>query len=235
MVDHTDVIAHLGSMGNPQPIIHNISHWGEATTDEMGVAKQDRLIQELANSDNWFDGKPDAILFSGGGNDIAGDRFCILLNYCSDKSPPPPPLNQQRLGDALGSVVASYLDLFDFRDHYAPDVPIFAHCYDFPFPDGRPACPTIGPWLSPSFEHCGWRDTDQNRKAVSDALLQFKAVLYKLANDSENKFFLVDTQCILASREQWANELHPVPDGFQKMAAKFLADLQKYQPFQGRI
>ena len=38
----TDIIAHLTKMGSPPPKILNISHYGDATTDEMGLPKQRR-------------------------------------------------------------------------------------------------------------------------------------------------------------------------------------------------
>src|SRR5581483_10526271 len=77
----TDIMAQLRAMGNISPIIINMSHHGDATTDEMSLPKQQRLIETLEDPDNWLTGKPDAILFSGGGNDIVGDQFCIFLDY----------------------------------------------------------------------------------------------------------------------------------------------------------
>jgi hypothetical protein len=76
-IRHTDIITHLRTMGSPPPKILNLSHFGDATTDEMGLEKQKRLIKALTTPENWLNGKPDAILFSGGGNDIAGDPLCI--------------------------------------------------------------------------------------------------------------------------------------------------------------
>src|SRR5579859_4179665 len=110
----TDIIAHLKKMGSPSPKILNISHFGDATTDEMGLAKQKRLIKALTTPGNWLDGKPDVILFSGGGNDIAGDPFCIYLNYKTIDSHTPG-LDSDRFAGRLASVKASYLDLFLFR------------------------------------------------------------------------------------------------------------------------
>src|SRR5581483_4319260 len=98
------------------PIIINMSHHGDATTDEMSLPKQQRLIETLEDPDNWLTGKPDAILFSGGGNDIVGDQFCIFLDYAV---PGATGLNATRFQDALGMVEACYLDLFAFRDRYA--------------------------------------------------------------------------------------------------------------------
>ncbi len=78
-LDDTDVITQLGSMGDINPVIHNISHYGDATTEEMSWPKQQRMIDSLQDPANWLaKGKPDAILFSGGGDDIAGNQFCIF-------------------------------------------------------------------------------------------------------------------------------------------------------------
>jgi hypothetical protein len=104
---YTDIITQLQSMGFS---ILNISHWGHATTDEMSLPQQERMIEVLSNPANWLhDGKPDGILFSGGGNDIAGDQFCIFLDY---KVPGATGLNEDRFQKVLGMVEASYKDLF---------------------------------------------------------------------------------------------------------------------------
>jgi hypothetical protein len=76
----TDIIAQLRGMGTTQPVIVNVAHYGEASTDEMSLPKQQRMIGLLQDPANWLNGKPDAILFSAGGNDIAGDQFCIFLD-----------------------------------------------------------------------------------------------------------------------------------------------------------
>jgi len=222
----TDIIAQLGSMGTTNPVIHNISHYGDASTEEMAWPKQERLIQSLQDSDNWVDGKPDAILFSGGGNDIAGDQFCIFLDYAGSGSG----LNGGRFTQALGMVEASYRDLFAFRDRYAPGVPIFGHCYDFPIPNGvHPIC--AGPWLQPSLSFSGW-NLAQGTTILHQALVGFRTMLLGLASTPANNFFLVDTQGVLAASD-WANELHPYPAGFKNLAAKFVNALRAH--FNNRI
>ena len=81
-VSTTDIIAQLGSMGNINPMILNVSHYGDTTTDELSLSKQQRMITALRDSSNWLEsGRPDAVLFSGGGNDVAGEQFCIFLDY----------------------------------------------------------------------------------------------------------------------------------------------------------
>lgn len=217
----TDIIEHLQSMGNLNPVIQNISHYGDATTEEMSWPKQQRLIDSLGDPDNWMEnGKPDAILFSGGGNDIAGNQFCIFLNYSNSGESG---LDSGRFQEALGIAKASYQDLFLFRDRNAPDVPIFGHCYDFPIPNGKhPIC--AGPWLLPSLTFAGWTSA-QGTEIVKNALTAFRDMLADLASKPENRFILVNTQGTLGP-DDWANELHPYSSGFQKIAQKFVEALR---------
>jgi hypothetical protein len=224
----TDVIAQLGLMGAINPLIQNISHYGDATTEEMSVPKQQRLIQSLQDQANWSNGTgPDAILFSGGGNDIAGNQFCIFLDFVG---PNTNGLNPSRFEGVLDMVEASYNDLFAFRNKFAPGVPIFGHNYDFPIPNGvHPIC--AGPWLKPSLDFAGWT-TAQGTAILHQALIDFKTMLAGLEAVPENLFTLVDTQGVLAPAD-WANELHPHPDGFKKIASKFVDALQAH--FPGRI
>jgi hypothetical protein len=226
----TDIIAHLRRMGRPSPKILNLSHFGDATTDEMGLAKQKRLIKALTTPQNWLTGKPDVILFSGGGNDIAGDPFCIYLNYKTTDSSTPG-LDSERFTGRLASVKASYLDLFLFRDRYAKGVPIFGHGYDNARPM-QPHPPCTGPWMKPSLNFTGWND-EEGAAILLDALTRFRTVLTDLEGSPKNyDFTVVHTEGALA-KEDWANELHPHPPGFKKLAVRFLAKLR--DRFRGRI
>ena len=120
--------------------------------------------------------------------------------------------------------------MFVFRDRYAPGVPIYAHCYDFPIPNGvHPDC--AGPWLKPSLDYCGW-NLAQGTAIVHAALVEFKALLLGLAAEPAHNFILVDTQGLLTP-DAWANELHPYPEGFKTIAGKFVDSLRAQ--FPGRI
>ena len=225
----TDVIAHLRRIGDMPPTILNLAHHGDAATEEMSLPKQERMIKVLRDKANWLSGKPDAILFSAGGNDIAGDQFCIFLDFNDGHSSG---LNNERFVKALGMVEACYLDLFSLRDRIAPNVPIFGHCYDFPIPNGaHPAC--AGPWLKPSLDFCNWPAV-KGEKIVHDALEALRDMLKKLEDEPRNNFHLIDTQGVLTPAE-WANELHPKPAGFMKMALKFADALRLKFPGQMAI
>jgi hypothetical protein len=226
----TDIIAQLRTMGDVNPVILNLSHYGDATTDELSRPKQQRMIEALTDPSNWLTGKPDAILFSGGGNDIAGEQFCIFLDYAGPGSTG---LNDARFREALGMVEASYRDLFVFRDRYAPGVPIFGHGYDFPLPNGRhPIC--AGPWLQPSLQYTGWTTIAQGKDIAKRALVAFKDLLVRLEGEDQgkNNFHLINTQGTLSDAD-WANELHPHPAGFRNLAGNFVPALRTV--FPGRI
>ncbi|MCF4129310.1 SGNH/GDSL hydrolase family protein [Methylobacterium sp. SyP6R] len=208
----TDVVAQLRRIGPMPPTILNLAHHGDAAVGMMSLEKQSRMIAALRDPSNWIDGKPDAILFSAGGNDIAGEQFCIFLDFNDGKAKG---LDTERFAGALGMVEACYLALFAMRDRVAPGVPILAHCYDFPIPNGaHPPC--AGPWLKPSLDFCNW-STAAGTTIVREALVAFKAMLARLAANPANRFHLIDTQGTLSAAE-WANELHPGPAGFARIA-----------------
>lgn len=227
----TDIIVKLGRMGNPKPHILSVAHWGETSVDELGLPKQKRMKDMLQDSANWgMRGKPDAILISAGGNDIAGDQFCIFVNDVSAGKP----LNAARLKTAMGIIEASYRELFEFRDKYARNVPIYGHCYDFGIPNGKsPPFPGVGPWLQPSLHFSGQTNLTENKKAVAEALVLLKDLLKRLAAASSNRFRLIDTQGTIKAASEWANELHPVEATFEKFAELFLKRLAA--DFPGRI
>lgn len=217
----TDVIAQLRRIGHAPLEILNLAHHGDAATDEMSLPKQERMIAALRDRSNWLNGEPDAILFSAGGNDIAGNQFCIFLDFNDGRAVG---LNPDRFGKVLGLVEACYLALFALRDRVVPSVPIFGHCYDFPIPNGvHPFC--AGPWLKPSLDFCNWSRT-QGKLIVHDALVAFRAMLKRLESEPRNNFHMVETQNVLKA-EEWANELHPEPKGFKKIAQKFSDALEK--------
>jgi hypothetical protein len=118
--------------------------------------------------------------------------------------------------------------LLAFRDRYALDVPVFAHCYDFPIPNGRhPDC--AGPWLKLSLDFNGWHNLTEDTAILHQALTQFKQQLVALSQDARKKFNLINTQGALAS-DDWANELHPFPSGFGKIAGRFVNALREKFP-----
>ncbi|MDL2408504.1 SGNH/GDSL hydrolase family protein [Rhizobium calliandrae] len=211
----SDILAQLKQICDPAPIILSSAHRGDASTIEMSLPKQEKIIQFLTHKQNWPNGKPDAIIVSAGGNDVAGNSFCIFLDFNDGRHTG---LNQARYAGVLNLVRACYLDLFAVRDRYASGVPIYAHCYDFPTPSGIGAPCGIGPWLWPSLQFCNWSKST-GKQIAHDALAKFKDMLDDLASVPANNFHVVPTQGTL-NDQHWANELHPDPTGFRMIARK---------------
>jgi hypothetical protein len=223
-----DTIGWITANGAPQPEILSLAHYGDATTQMLGVAKRQRIIDSLRDPDN---GAFDALLFSGGGNDIAGDQFCLWLLQYATGAKPSAGVDAQRLADMLGVVEAAYVDLVQIRDAIMPDCVIFVHGYDFAPPTGQGVC-GLGPWLKPSLDFRGWSDFAMAAAVVKEVLLAFDALLTRLEQQHSNIVY-VRTQGTLSLTADWANELHPTEQGFNRIADVFLGALRT--KFPGRI
>jgi hypothetical protein len=228
----------LGAKGNPNPNILNRAWYGQASTVVMTWENQRQMIWDWTTADNWInsqdpaEAKPDAILASMGGDDLAGDQFAIYLTYGGGQTTASP-----RLQGVLDLIAASYSDLFALRDLFAPGTPVFGHCYDYALPNGIPAAGLFGPWLRPSFDFAHYKNFQDAEQVVADMINKFQAMLNGLASDATNNFHLIDTRNTIAanndSPDGWANELHPYTPGFGRLADKYVTALRTY--FPGRI
>lgn len=227
-LSHSDIIAHLKAMPH-SPLILSLAHHGEAAEDMLGVQKLRRLIEQLDTGSD--DPLYDAVLFSGGGNDLVGDQFRLWLNDAVDVAAnPAKALRQERVDGILAVVRAAYEDLISACEKVGKKqgraIPIFAHSYDFALPTGIGVC-GAGPWLKPGLDDRGWSES-AGTEIVKTLLQQFAAMLDALQARSGN-FHHVRTQGVLTAN-QWANELHPTPDGFAAITAQFVFELRNVFP-----
>jgi len=175
----SDIIAQLPGLCSQPPNILNLAEHGDTSTIEVGLARTQKIINAIKSAPPG--GKFDAILFSGGGNDIAGDPFCIWLNDAGSVSCSPAfGLNTARFNAILGVIQSSYEDLIQLRNDNLPSAPIFVHGYDFAIPSGVGVCGE-GPWLQPSLNFCGWTVSADGIQIVRNALTQLGNMLAKLA------------------------------------------------------
>jgi hypothetical protein len=230
----SDITVQLGRIVSPAPLILNLAQHGDATTQLLGVSRRNRLLAALTEPKN---GPFDAILFCGGGNDLVGDQFRLWLNDAASVGHDVErALNEQALDDILGVVTTAYEDLIATRDQAGLDIPIFVHGYDFALPTNIGVC-GLGPWLYPSLQSRGWMQTPSGNDLTTGAaivkqiLLKFRGLMLQLASVGANKVVYVETQGLLQPTD-WANELHPVPDGFRKVATPFVGALNSQ--FDGR-
>jgi hypothetical protein len=219
----TDTIAELREQLAEGSVMLNLAVAGDPTTEILGVTKRARLSSALTRSTVPVD----AILFSGGGDDFAGDLFRFWLN---DAGGDPKPALSALFDNIEAIVEAGYRDLIALRDARAPGARIFMHGYDYAWPTGKGLdWAGMGPWLYPSLHDRGWM-TDRSpgqlargRDIVRVMLDRFATVLAGLVSDT---VVLVPTLGLLGDdRTLWANELHPTADGFRQVAGRFAASL----------
>jgi len=213
--------------------IANMAHHGLEVEQMMGLSIRQEIITRLSNPQVKFD----ALLFSGGGNDIVGDQFCIWLK---DSPPVPAPtqmLDMNAVNSTLAILEAEYRELVDIRNQYSPQTVIFAHAYDFPPITGKGVC-GAGPWLKPSldyaYQHLGVANPNPNDEfvVVKTLMQMFRAMLDRIAADpTVQKFILVPTQGTLTpDASDWQNEIHPSSAGFAKIAKEFQTSLATVFP-----
>ena len=129
-----DVIDWIKARAAVRPEILNLAHFGDMSTDMLGVTQRRRIADHLANP---ADGRFDAMLFSAGGNDLVGDLFCLWLKDAYPGLAPKYGIDRPRLAHIMGVVEAAYVDLIRIRKSIDEECVLFVHAYDFPFPDGR--------------------------------------------------------------------------------------------------
>jgi len=208
------VIDHLENISGVE--ILNTAHHGDSVQEMLGVEKRQR-IEALLKKPGF-----DILLFSGGGNDVVGDQFCLWLKPNTGGGAASA-VDTARLQEILGVVEDGYRDLIDIRDRSAPDCWIVTHAYDFPQPSDKGVC-GLGPWLKPSLDYRGWKKAADQFAIAKRVLSKFNDLLVALEAEQKaaGKHFLhVRTQGTLNPRTDWANEIHPNAAGFTKIARVF--------------
>jgi hypothetical protein len=212
------VINHLMDISGVK--ILSTAHYGDSVQQMLGVEKRQR-IEVLLKKPGF-----DILLFSGGGNDIAGDQFCLWLKPNTGGGAVSA-VDAGRLQEILGVVEDGYRDLIDIRDRCAPDCWIVTHAYDFPRPSDKGVC-GLGPWLKPSLDYRGWKKAADQFVIGKMVLTQFNDMLVALEAEQRaagKNFLHVRTQGTLNPRADWANEIHPNTAGFTKIARVFSSAL----------
>lgn len=93
---------------------------------------------------------------------------------------------------------------------------IFLHPYDDSYPDGRHV-PGGSAWLKPALDEAQVPPAVQ-RTCVASVMGRFATCFSAIATASSGRIVFVDSRGTLTRSSQWANELHPTPAGFTKIA-----------------
>lgn len=181
---------------------------------------------------------PKAILLSGGGNDVVGEEFFMLLDHASSANPG---LNDDvvrgvidvRIRNAYFAILTAVTELCISTT--GRTIPILIHGYDRPVPDGRGFAggwPFPGPWLRPGFSRKGFLNLNQNRDIVAGLIDRFNGMVRRVAADRRFPHVrYVDLRGTLPNGpnydDWWGNELHPTRKGFKAVAQKFADAIKK--------
>jgi hypothetical protein len=178
---------------------------------------------------------PAAILLSGGGNDIAGAEFKMLLNH---RASPIGGLNTKVVEGIINErVMTSYITIIQAitsicLNRTSKTIPIIIHGYDYPIPDGRGFLGGFsilpGPWFEPGFRLKGFESLQERIIHTSSLIDSFNSMLMSLSRiPSFGHVRFVDLRGTLSGvthneqyKDDWANELHPSQLGFEKITEK---------------
>jgi hypothetical protein len=242
----------LGCLEDRGYEIESVAHKGDTLED---MAHEPAQVDKLARAFEKVRArarKPLAILLSGGGNDIAGEEFAILLNHRGSGLPT---LNatvvagiiDERLRAAMASLVGIVTRLSEA--HFGERVRVVVHGYDYAIPDGRGYLGggwiLPGPWLEPGFRRKGYLPEGRRERVaalganagiVHELIDRHNAMLARLVRDlaAEGLDHVrhVDLRGALsgvlpaAYRADWNDELHPTRSGFDKVAARLEAAIR---------
>jgi hypothetical protein len=192
---------------------------------------------------------PKAILVSGGGDDIAGKEFGMLINNIDLL--PIPGWNDQVIAGVVDTRIAAAYRLMLLsinslcQKNLGRTFPIVVHGYDYPVPDGRGFLGggwlLPGPWLKPGFDEKLFGDINVTTQMMTTIIDRFNTMLQNLAKEPgfQNVTY-IDLRGTLPNslatyKLWWANEIHPNAggifggqDGWGAIAAKFQAVLAKF-------
>ncbi len=191
------------------------------------VGKYRQRIQE--SLDAWK-GSIEAVLISGGGNDFAGldDMFRIIRTKCDGLTSVDQCFNSGEPGKLFDEVGVAYRQLIDMVFTAIPHAKIFLHNYDRAIPTGKGFVGN-GNWLKEPMTRAHVERSLQ-QGIVNRLLFEFTQRL-KARAASSNQIYFVDSARLgdigdpddikgkgTLTRTEWADELHPRPRGFNKIA-----------------
>ena len=218
--------------------VHSVAHRGDAVElMAYGGGQLDdlaRCVERVLRNGT----PPKAILLSGGGNDVAGDAFAMLVNHRASPNPGLNPLIldgllRQRIRLAYATILSAVTQFC--IGYLGRPVPILVHGYAYPVPDGRGFLggwgPLPGPWLEPGFREKGY-DRLGERVAIAARLIDaFNTMIRNVTSLPEyGHVHYIDLRPTLSNdlsnyKRSWGNELHPTESGFKAVTARFSAVL----------
>lgn len=224
--------------GYPIPGIGNLSNrfldFGRyQSIDIVGIAKNGmeiatpgkRMLSDVTTFLQWESKTVDMIVVSGGGNDFAGANDLDPLLKKGQLNSAASWFKKSESDELFAAIKAGYERIIYLRDTFCPRVPIVTHCYDYAQVTGKGLL-WFSPWIKPSLDKIGMPLSlhAEASKFIIDHLAEIQVALSK-----SKPYHFIDTRKLL-DKDDWANELHPTREGFNKIASQFYPVFEKYFP-----
>jgi lysophospholipase L1-like esterase len=222
---YADVIGRLDDPGFKGP--QNQRSWALLRLEKAG----DEILTILSGAQRsnlrgffrrW---KLDALLFSGGGNDIIGPDLLPLLRPYKDGMEAADLVAKARYERRLRQIQDSYRELLDLLVDAEQKTKVFVHSYDYVVPSDRPVkllgiIKVSGPWMLPYFKE---RKIPPKLHAEVVKLLidGFVATIDAVAAEPRGgvKLIRIETRGLIDGA--WKDEIHPSNKGARKVATAF--------------
>jgi len=166
-----------------------------------------------------------AVFLSGGGNDFAGfnDLRPLLKDSCSkaktEKACYRPGEDERTLGWLMKKIAKNYSLLIGQIFMMArPGTMVFLHNYDYAYPTGKGVFGGKADWLKPALVAAGV-PAKLRQPCIKHLIDTFTDTLANIAKQDPARIVLVDSRGTLKKKD-WANELHPKPAGFKRIATQ---------------
>lgn len=165
--------------------------------------------------------KPRVFLFSGGGNDIAGDEFASFLNHRDSGMSD---VRQEYMEFMVEKVFRKcYEALISKVEATSPATYIVTHGYGHSIPTGKGVKFIFktwsGPWLLPALSMKRITEPIRQKEIVAILIDALNEMLQDLSTKHE-KFKYVDLRPILDPYTDWVNELHLRNSAYSRAAEK---------------
>lgn len=205
----------LMALDDDRTLIVNCAHPGD-TLAEMGGDACARLLEPDDGVPRW-----DAVLLSGGGND--------LLGRCREFIRPDPadPVDDDALLETLSDIEGEIVRLLRLVTATQPGVPVLCHTYDYPPVSRRWWWWQAGPWVAPALRAAG---LDRSRwDGFAGMLIDALAERLKNVAADYRRLGVVETRGRLL-RQDWRNEIHPNTTGYAEHAIPWRRALAALHP-----
>jgi len=186
---------------------------GYNKTFQRTVPSIDKVLRKVGQL------RPKVFLFSGGGNDIAGDEFASYINH---KDSTLPILRTAYIDNMVNVVFKKYFeDLINKINDASPSTHILTHGYGHTLATGKGVgflgLNFAGPWLKPALAMKGIFNLNDQLTAVKTMIDSYNEMLNTL-DKLYNKFHYVDLRPSIDPYKDWENELHLKNSAYARVA-----------------